>query len=142
MTENKVKIIRKILTVGFTAINTPIKKVIMQTNQNATRKHERKNFIGRIFYIVFNFLHWLSDDLNAISFIVLSDFHTPFLKVDIIQTDYRFRNHYTLRYKVLLSLTFRAWFTGCLLLKCRYSFRFIPFPCGTQDAFIFIAAEG
>lgn len=55
MTENKVKIIRKILAVGFTTINTPIKKVIMQTNQNATRKHERKNFIGRIFYIVFNF---------------------------------------------------------------------------------------
>ena len=55
MTEIKVKIIKKILTVGFTAINTPIKKVIMQTNQNATRKHERMNFIGRIFYIVFNF---------------------------------------------------------------------------------------
>ena len=133
------------MTVGFTAINTPIKKVIMQTNQNATRKHERMNFIGRIFFIlcwIIFLVHWLSDDLNAISFIVLSDFHTPFLKVDIIQTDYRFRNHYTLIYKVLLSLTFRAWFTGCLLLKCRYSFRFIPFPCGTQDAFIFIAAEG
>ena len=49
MTENKVKIIKKILTVGFTAINTPIKKVIMQTNQNATRKHERMNFISDCF---------------------------------------------------------------------------------------------
>ena len=55
MTEIKVKIIRKILAVGFTVINTPIEKVIMQTNQNVTRKHERRNFIGRIFYIVFNF---------------------------------------------------------------------------------------
>ena len=55
MTENKVKIIRKILAVGFTVINTPIKKVIMQTNQNATRKYGRRNFICRIFYIVFNF---------------------------------------------------------------------------------------
>ena len=55
MTENKVNIIRKILAVGFTVINIPIEKVIMQTNQNATRKHERMNFIGRIFYIVFNF---------------------------------------------------------------------------------------
>ena len=49
MTEIKVKIIKKILTVGFTAINTPIKKVIMQTNQNATRKHGRRNFISDCF---------------------------------------------------------------------------------------------
>lgn len=49
MTENKVKTIKKTLAVGFTVINTPIKKVIMQTNQNATRKHERRNFILNCF---------------------------------------------------------------------------------------------
>lgn len=59
------------------------------------------------------------------SFSSLYETRTHPFGVDATETDYRFRNHYTWWYKILLSLELLARLTGCLLLELRYLFHFI-----------------
>lgn len=83
-----------------------------------------------------DFLGRLSLDQHRTAFSFLYETRTHPFGVAATETDLEFRNHYTLWYKLLVSVELPAGLNGCLHLELTYSFGFTGRLAGSQHLHI------
>lgn len=117
LSSQALRILMCVFNYRFTANGTPGRVPTSIYN----RRDYRPSAIRRQEHIV---LCRLSLDQHRTAFSSLYETRTHPFGVAATETDLGFRNHYTLWYKLLVSVELLARFIGCRLLELTYSFGF------------------